>query len=82
MWPHFFLQLSSLSRLTQVTYPSAVDNIFYSYDDGTDGKGRMTGMMDPSSGAYRLPFRKMAMSSQMPSTAAKEKPRMPMTDMP
>jgi YD repeat-containing protein len=39
-----------LNRLTQVTYPSAADNILYSYDDGTDGMGRITGVMDPSGG--------------------------------
>ena len=37
-----------LNRLTQVNFPDASQNIAYSYDAGTFGKGRRTGMTDES----------------------------------
>jgi len=37
-----------LSRLTAVAFPDAFQNIFYTYDQGTNGIGRLTTMTDPS----------------------------------
>jgi RHS repeat-associated protein len=38
----------SLNRLTAITFPDITQNIAYSYDQGHFGKGRRTGMTDPS----------------------------------
>jgi len=38
----------TLNRLTNILFPDASQNITYSYDDGANGKGRLTGMSDPS----------------------------------
>ncbi len=40
-----------LNRLTDVIFSDTSQNIAYSYDEGPDGLGRLTGMTDPS-GAY------------------------------
>jgi len=37
-----------LNRLTNVGFPDSLQNITYTYDAGTDGMGRRTGMTDPS----------------------------------
>jgi RHS repeat-associated protein len=37
-----------LNRLTNVNFPDPAENIAYSYDAGPYGKGRRTGMTDPS----------------------------------
>jgi len=37
-----------LNRLTNVNFPDSIQNITYTYDAGTDGMGRRTGMTDPS----------------------------------
>ena len=41
----------ALNRLASVTYPDASLNVTYSYDQGPNGKGRLTGMTD-NTGAY------------------------------
>lgn len=38
-------------RLTGISYPDTTQNVTYTYDLGTDGAGRLTGMTDPS-GSY------------------------------
>lgn len=38
----------ALNRLTAVTYPDNSLNITYAYDQGTNGRGRLTGMTDES----------------------------------
>lgn len=38
----------ALNRLTGITYPDTAENITYAYDQGTDGIGRLAGMMDQS----------------------------------
>jgi len=38
----------ALNRLTTVTYPDSALNITYSYDQGVNGKGRLTGISDES----------------------------------
>lgn len=38
----------TLNRLTGVVYPDLAQNITYTYDEGGNGKGRLTGMSDPS----------------------------------
>jgi RHS repeat-associated protein len=43
-----------LNRLTSISFPDPAENIAYSYDQGLYGKGRRTGMTDPSgSTAFR-----------------------------
>ena len=37
-----------LNRLTAIRFPDSAENIGYSYDAGTNGIGRRTGMSDPS----------------------------------
>ncbi|MFH2044003.1 MAG: RHS repeat-associated core domain-containing protein [Pseudomonadota bacterium] len=37
-----------LNRLTGIVYPDSAQNVTYTYDEGTNGKGRLTGMSDPS----------------------------------
>lgn len=37
-----------LNRLTSVNFPDPAQNIAYTYDAGADGRGRRTGMTDPS----------------------------------
>lgn len=37
-----------LNRLTSIAFPDAAQNIIYTYDQGTNGKGRMTAINDPS----------------------------------
>ncbi|MFC1824940.1 RHS repeat-associated core domain-containing protein, partial [Thermodesulfobacteriota bacterium] len=44
-----------LNRLTAVHYPDASQDVTYSYDEGTNGQGRLTGMTDPS-GAYAFSY--------------------------
>ena len=44
-----------LNRLTSITYPDTGQNVAYSYDAGTYGKGRLTGMTD-SSGSYTYTY--------------------------
>ncbi len=43
-------QYDALSRLTLISFPDAAQNISYSYDSpaSTNGRGRLTGMTDPS----------------------------------
>lgn len=38
----------ALNRLTAVQFPDPAQNITYTYDSGTDGKGHLTGMTDQS----------------------------------
>ena len=38
----------ALNRLTGILYPDPAQNIAYSYDEGANGKSRLTGMSDPS----------------------------------
>jgi RHS repeat-associated protein len=40
-----------LNRLTGVRFPDSAQDITYTYDQGVNGKGRLTGMTDPS-GTY------------------------------
>ncbi|HPA15653.1 MAG TPA: DUF6531 domain-containing protein, partial [Desulfobacterales bacterium] len=35
-------------RLTGIHYPDSAQDVTYTYDQGTNGKGRLTGMSDPS----------------------------------
>ena len=41
----------ALSRLTRVSYSDSTRDVTYTYDGGTNGKGRLTGITDPS-GTY------------------------------
>ncbi|MFC1824383.1 RHS repeat-associated core domain-containing protein [Thermodesulfobacteriota bacterium] len=45
----------ALNRLTAVHYPDASQDVTYSYDEGPNGQGRLTGMMDPS-GTYTFSY--------------------------
>ena len=38
-------------RLTNIAYPDSTENVTYTYDEGTNGIGRLTGMTD-ASGSY------------------------------
>ena len=38
----------TLNRLTGIHFPDSSQDITYTYDQGADGKGRLTGMTDPS----------------------------------
>ncbi len=38
----------ALNRLTSITYPNTTLNVTYTYDAGTNGKGRLTGITDAS----------------------------------
>ena len=38
----------TLNRLTLISYPDVTRNITYTYDQGANGKGRLTGVADPS----------------------------------
>ena len=40
----------ALNRLTAIQYPDPTQNIIYSYDEETNGTGRLTGMTDASGG--------------------------------
>ena len=40
-----------LNRLTRISYPDSSQDVVFSYDQGVNGKGRLTGMTDPS-GTY------------------------------
>ena len=42
-------------RLTQVQFSDPNQNIIYTYDQGTNGKGQLTGMTDPS-GSYTFSY--------------------------
>jgi len=43
----------ALNRLTGILFPDAAQDITYTYDEGTNGNGRLTSMTDPS-GSYTL----------------------------
>jgi len=45
----------ALNRLTAIHYPDSAQDIIYSYDAGTNGMGRLTGMTDPS-GTYTYSY--------------------------
>jgi RHS repeat-associated protein len=38
----------TLNRLTGMIYPDSAQNVTYTYDEGPNGKGRLSGMSDPS----------------------------------
>jgi RHS repeat-associated protein len=43
------------NRLTAIHFPDSTQDITYTYDQGTNGKGRLTGMTDPS-GSYSYAY--------------------------
>jgi RHS repeat-associated protein len=45
----------SLNRLTGINYPDSVQNVSYTYDEGVNAKGRLSGMTDQS-GAYTYAY--------------------------
>jgi YD repeat-containing protein len=38
----------NLNRVTAAVYPDSIDDLSYTYDQGTNGKGHLTTMNDPS----------------------------------
>jgi RHS repeat-associated protein len=45
----------TLNRLTRISYPDSSQDVVFSYDQGVNGKGRLTGMIDPS-GTYTYAY--------------------------
>jgi len=45
----------ALNRLREIKYPDPSQNVTYGYDAGANGKGRLTGMIDPS-GLYTYEY--------------------------
>ena len=45
----------SLNRLTGIQYPDSAQNVSYTYDEGNNAKGRLSGMTDQS-GAYTYTY--------------------------
>ena len=43
------------NRLTDILYPESADDINFTYDEGANGKGKLTGMTDPS-GTYAFEY--------------------------